>query len=348
MNNFYISSKTMKHWHIGAPFIHHPDDFFLHSFVPNEDYDLSFTLVPAHYRHDRSRKITGARAWLDYFQHASRIFRSANADKNKSGIITCFPQLAVAVAIHKKISFSSIPLIAWNFNLGQTYPGAKQKISQLSLSAVDTFVVHSRHEIKEYSEWLQLPPNRFEFVPLQRAVSGIDTREEIEHPFLLSMGTANRDYKLLLSVLQQLGYPSIIVAGPYALRGLKIPANVEVRSGLSQAECNTLVQRARLSVIPVDNQTTASGQVTLLDAMMFGRATVITKCPASVDYVEHNKNAIMVSHGNRDELKDAIELLWQDASTRERIGNAARNTVIENYSDEAIGSTMGKLLRKFG
>jgi len=105
------------------------------------------------------------------------------------------------------------------------------------------------------------------------------------------MGTAQRDYRLLFGVLAELRYPTTIVAGAHAVAGLTVPPNVTVRSGLTPQQCFELSQRARLNVIPVANQTTASGQVTLLDAMMFARPAIITSCPASIDYVTHGKDA---------------------------------------------------------
>ena len=70
---------------------------------------------------------------------------------------------------------------------------------------------------------------------------------------------------------------SIIVEAPPAV----------VRQGLSAAQCNELAQRARLCVVPVANRETASGQVTVIDSMMFGRATIATRCVGTVDYIDH-------------------------------------------------------------
>ena len=183
----------------------------------------------------------------------------------------------------------------------------------------DRFVVHSRAEVTSYSEWLQMDPARFEFVPLQRATRDITIEEDSSAPFVLSMGSAHRDYRLLFAVLAELRYPAVVVAGAHAVQGLQVPANVTVRSGLSVEQCHELVQRARVNVIPVANQETASGQVTLLDAMVYGRATIASRCRASIDYV--GRAALLVSAGDRDDLKTAIDGLWQDASQRTAIGH---------------------------
>ena len=345
-------SPTPMHWTLAAPFIHASSDRWLTDFVSNAANDLSFDAVPADYHHDRSRKITGIDAWRDYARHGNATWRAAQAatgagpGTGRRGIITCFPQLAITVGLRKRLARSDIPLVAWTFNLGKVYPGARRLLARTALPAVNRFIVHSRSEISAYSEWLQLPPERFTFVPLQRATSPITLQEDLDQPFLLSMGSAQRDYRLLFRVLGELGYPAVVVAGPHAVAGLVVPPNVELRSGLTADECFALVQRARLSVIPVANQDTASGQVTLLDAMMYARAAIITACPASVDYVVDGVDALLVRHGDHDDMKRAIQRLWEDEALRAFVGASARSASIERFSDEAIGQILGSVLRE--
>lgn len=330
-------------WYLAAPFIHDAADLWLTKFIPS-DGRMRFQTVPAAYHHDRSRKTTGLAAWADYFRHGHAVWNAARRDQQRSGILTCFPQLPVAVGLRKRLARSHMPVVAWNMNLGGLYPGARQRLAKEALRDVDRFVVHSRLEIEAYSEWLEMDPKRFEFVPLQRATLDITVDEDRDQPFVLSMGSAHRDYRLLFAVLAELRYPAVVVAGQHAIEGLTIPANVTVRRGLTVEQCHLLVQRARVNVIPVDNQLTASGQVTLLDAMVFGRATVMTRCPANVDYVEDGKDVMLIGPGDHDALKGAIATLWEDDALRAAMGSAARRTAVDRFSDQAIGKEMGRVL----
>lgn len=338
------SKTTARKWYVAAPFLYQPEDIWLSHFVPKTDGLLGFENVVSGYDHDRSRKVTGLAAWRDYLEHGNRAWRTAKSAPVPSGVITCFPQLATVLGLRKRLSFSDIPIVAWNFNLGQLYPGARKRLSRVALKGVDRFIVHSRAEISAYSEWLNIDAQRFQFVPLQRAVSPIEFTEDLDQPFLLSMGSAHRDYKLLFQVLADLKYPAVVVAGPHAVAGLPVPSNVTIRSGLTGKQCDELVQRARMSVIPVANRETASGQVTLLDAMMFARPAVVSNCAASVDYVTSGENAVLVQQGSYEELKSAIERMWQDEAFRKNISVCARNTVINCYSDEAIGRKLTEVL----
>ena len=337
-----VGSAAMK-WYVAAPFISDTSDRWLTAYVP-EVAGRSFASVPATYRHDRSRKVTGLEGWSDYFAHGGAVWRAANTAGEPSGILTCFPQLPIVVGLRKRLARSRMPVMAWTFNLGTLYSGARRQLARQALAAVDRIVVHSTAEVAAYSEWLQLPSERFCFVPLQRAVPQITLPEDTSEPFVLSMGSAHRDYRLLFTVLAELGYPAVVVAGTHAIEGLAVPPNVQVRSGLTEAQCRELVQQARISVIPVANQHTASGQVTLLDAMMYGRAVAVTEGPASIDYVRHGHDALLVRHGDAADLSARLKALWQDDTLRATLGRNARASAIERFSDEAIGRAMGCML----
>ena len=330
-------------WYLAAPFIYDANDLWLTSFVP--EATGRFHAVPATYQHNRSRRLTGLRGWADYFQHGARVWRAARQAAVPSGILTCFPQLPLTIGLQKRLARSDIPIVAWTFNVGTLYGGARLKLAKAGFVAVDRFIVHSRAEIKTCSEWLNLPAERFQFVPLQRAVPELEGAEDRRHPFILSMGSAHRDYRLLFAVLAELGLPAVVVTGAHAVQGLTVPPNVELKLGLSEDQCHALLQRARLNVIPVANQTTASGQVTLLDAMMSARPAIVTSCPASVDYVVDGVDAMLVRHGDHDQLKAAIQRLWDDETLRASMGAAARKAAIDKFSDDAIGRAMGTVLR---
>jgi glycosyltransferase involved in cell wall biosynthesis len=342
-------SATPVRWHVAVPWLLSASEKWrLTQFVPNADGALDFQVVPASYKHDRSRKYTGLREWRDYVRHGNQAWAAARGTRGPAGIITSFPQLPIVVGMRKRMVFSDLPLVAWTFNLGKVYPGMKRRLSKAALPRVDRFIVHSRGEIAAYSEWLDLPPERFQFVPFETPVRSIELAEDLANPFILSMGTAQRDYRLLFGVMAELGYPTLVVAGQHAVAGLTVPANVTVRSGLTPQQCFELIQRARFNVIPVANQTTASGQVTLLDAMMFARPAIITSCPASIDYVSHGKDALLVRQADHDDMKAAIQRLWEDEAQRSALGTAARQTALQMFSEEVIGRTMGQILREVG
>ena len=132
--------STMR-WLVLAPFAHGTQRGWIvaEAHAPGHRFEV----VPAGYHHDRSRPVTGAKAWLDYVGHALRAWRSAGPG---DGFVTWFPQLAVCLGLVKRLTGSRRPVIAWCFNLGDIRQGWRGRLARFALRDVDVFVVHARRE----------------------------------------------------------------------------------------------------------------------------------------------------------------------------------------------------------
>jgi glycosyltransferase involved in cell wall biosynthesis len=329
-------------WLIATPFSKSASDTpWLGRFVQGAQH--RFEAVPGHYDHDRSRSRTDAAGWLDYLRHAWRTWRAVPGAGAPVGVITCFPQLPAALGLLCSVRHRKTPIIAWSFNLGSLPSGIKRRFARWGLGRVNLFVVHSRAEIESCSRWLALDKERFVFVPLQCPRRERTVPENDDSPYVLAMGTANRDYASLFDAVRALGMRTIVVAGPHAVQHLDKPENVELMSGLSGEQCHELLQGCRVSVIPVANAQTASGQVTLLDSLAFGRATIVTDCPGSADYIVDGVTALAVRPGDRLHLQEAIGRLWEDAALRHRLSAAALADSRERFSDEAVAKRLAEI-----
>lgn len=328
-------------WFFAAHFLKSSGDQWIGAFVPGGRH--RFETVPARHAHDAMGPVTSLRDWVAYFRHAWRVMRRAHAEAG-SGVITCFPQLPVACGLLSYLFVPRVPIVAWTFNVGRLPVGPKRLLSKLALRRVDALIVHSIDEIDECVECFGIERAKVIFVPLQSATRPRpDLSENRVDPYLLAMGSANRDYRLLFEGLRARPFRTVVVAAPHALEDLSIPPCVELRSGLSREECHGLLQGARVSVIPVENITTASGQVTLLDSMAMSRATVVTRCPGSVDYVLDGVTGVLVEPGDAQGLMQAIDRMWRDDAYRDELGRRAFEHLQENFSDAAIGKIMGSV-----
>jgi glycosyltransferase involved in cell wall biosynthesis len=329
------------HWVVAAPFTLDPiSDRWLVPFVPPSRH--RFTLVPAPRERSWHERRVRSSGWIEW----ARAWRQGYAawGESRGGIITVFPELALAVGMRKRCALEEKPIVAWCFNLGALHGGTKRRVARTALARIDRFVVHSRAETLRYAEWLELPPERFVFVPLQRGRIAIEEREDIERPFVLAMGSARRDYATFFEAVRRTGHRTVVVAARHAVDGLAVPDNVEIRSALTPIDCRRLAQRARVNVVPVKNDETASGQVTLVEAMRMGRAVVATRCIGSEDYIEHERTGLVVEPGSVEDLAQSIERVWDDAVLRTRLARAAARFTAENCSDEAAGRALRSVL----
>jgi glycosyltransferase involved in cell wall biosynthesis len=337
--------ELRMHWKILTPFSHSTDVGWIPAHIVSEKH--SFEVVPAGYFHDRSRRNSGGHAWKDFFQHAFRAWSGrTKPGAGPVGYITSFPQLPLCLALIKRLTGSKAPIVAWTFNMGKTYDGMKGRLARFALPAVDVFVVHSTAEIDAYSRWLNIPRDRFMFVPLGIKFDPPAAIGEDPQKFVLSMGSANRDYECLIKALEPFQYRTIIVAGQHAVEKLSIPDWVEVRSGLTQEECHRLAQRATVNVVPLKDREAASGQVTFLETMIMGKPIIASDCIGTRDYIKDGENGCLVPVGDSGRLGEAISRLWQDAALRERLGKAAKADATKSSSFEAQSSIMLAVLEQ--
>lgn len=330
-------------WIVVAPFITQPlEHGWLSAFVPGDRHTFGFEPTPARKDwHKRQTRATGGEEWKLFWRHGSAGWKRRDGE----GVITVFPQLAAVVGMRKRLSpSSSRPILAWSFNLGQLYRGIKGRLAKVALARVNRFVCHSRREIVQYSDWLGLPSQRFEFVPLPRGIHPIEHEEDRANPFILAMGSAKRDYATLFQAVKRLKVRTIVVAASHAVAGLDVPESVEIKSGLSEKECLTLSQRARLSVVPIDNTQTASGQITVIDTMTLARPIIASRCMGTEDYIDDGRTGMLVEPKSVEQLTDAIQRLWDDEPTRAKLGETARAHALEQYSNEAVGRRLGQIL----
>jgi glycosyltransferase involved in cell wall biosynthesis len=328
-------------WIVAAPFFASPAGHWLDAFVPGQRH--TFEIVTADYAHDRSRPRTALGGWADYFRHVRRALAPIPRHDHHIGLITCFPQLPMMAGLLSRLTRRRNPIVAWAFNLGSLPGGLRRHLARLAFKRVDLFVVHSRAEILACSTWLGIGADRFMFVPLQCPSRSVTQPEDLESPYVIAMGTANRDYPILFEVMRELGYRTIVISGPHAVEGLARPENIEVLSGISIDECHRLLQGARVSVIPVANEQTASGQVTLLDSLAFGRPTVVTRCPGSIDYIIEGETALAVPPGDKEAMRVAIASLWGDETLRAKLSTNGRAYAQAHFSDEAVGAMLGRV-----
>ncbi len=334
------------HWTVISPWMQNadPDQWFL-QYLPGDQH--SFTIIPYpydHHWHRRNTKTTPPYEWKRIWDHVKE------AEKNigdQGGLLTLFPQRAAIAGLRKGIFRKKYPIVAWYFNIGKTYGGWKGALSRYALSHVDKLVVPSTWELRRYREWLDFPEEKFAFCRYQCPIIPVTEQENQHNPFLLALGSANRDFQTLFQAVEELGIRTVVVSSDQAIQGLRVPDVVEVNNRLSKEECLRLAQQARISIVPLADTDTASGHVTIVQAMAMQRPLIVTDCPGLSDYVEDRQTALTVQPHDVADLKRAIAELWEDEGLRSAIAGRAFAFAEKYCSDQAAAETLGKVLGEF-
>jgi glycosyltransferase involved in cell wall biosynthesis len=331
---------TKKKILVLAPFFG-PDDTWIDGFCTRPDLEFKrarYLDRPTSW-HQRGAT-TPLREWVSYFSYARKSMQSRS-----DCIITCFPQLALATAA--LLSFTDNPgprLIAWHFNLGSLSNEWKGYLAGRVLRRVDRFVVHSRSEITNYAKWLGIGEQKFCFVPLQRGSFDEVKPSQIQRPYIVSMGSANRDYKTLVNAVLGTGIKTVVISKKNIIDDLPEHPDLLKLNNLTYEECKSILSGAELNIVPISAADSASGQVTFITSMTMGIPTVATRCISTVDYIQDGNTGILVPPGDPGALRQAIESLWQDKELRLRIGLAGRHQAQDHFSDEAAGRNLAQII----
>lgn len=332
-----------QNWAVVAAFFDSTEARWLDDFIVADD--ITFTKVPVKQVqkdwHFEKKRITGYRRWVNYYQQARDAFAL-----NPDGIITCFPQLAMCAGLIKRMRRANTPIIAYNYNLGAFQTGMRQKLARFAARGIDRFVVHSPVEIESYADYLGQPPAHFKFIPLQRGEATITRVEQTEDPYLLSMGSAHRDYPTLVAAVEALKIKTIIVTRPDDARTLPQSPFVTYMSNLTPQECKELLAKARMSVTPISNLITASGQITFVDALRLGVPTIATKCPGTEGYIDHMRTGVLVAPFDVEDMTTQIDRMWSDTQWRDQLSAAAKAEARQRFTDEAVAVQLNQLIEE--
>jgi glycosyltransferase involved in cell wall biosynthesis len=330
-----------QRWAIMADFFTSPEATWLDDYITDARFEL-FKVLPvssATNWHIQKLRTTSLSRWLNLIRYARKAFATA-----PDGIITCFPQLAMCAALVKRCSRHKPSIVAYNYNLGGFPGGVKKKLARFVASQIDRFVVHSPSEVDEYSAYLGVSVDRVQFVPLQRGEIRMERIEDISTPFLLSMGSAHRDYETLLNAVKGSDIPVTIVTRASDVDTLPKQENVTYLSNLTDEECLELLARSRLSVTPISNLQTASGQVTFINAMRLGVAVIATRCPGTEGYIEDGHTGLLVAPRDVEGLRSQILRLWRDDAAREGFAKAGQQAAAESFTDEVAAARLVQML----
>lgn len=335
--------QTAFSWAVTAPFFSSPHDRWISSFVESDRHQ--FRVVPSTGTdvnwHTKKSAQTGLGEWRAHARTAGESMRWAA--EREGGVITVFPQLAVAAASRKRARRLDVPLVSWffNTNFGRD---VRSFVARPVLRNVDRFVVHSTREIGAYAEQLRLPADRFCFVPIQYGGEVQTDPESETDPFVFATGSGARDYETFFTAMSRLGVPAKVVAGPRVLAGLHPPSNVEILDDVSRSDIHRLVRRARVNVVPMHEGGLTGGIITMAEAFRHGRGLVVTDRPGIDDYVEHDHNALLVPLRDPDAMAEAITAMFSDESLRRRLGENAAALGRERHTDEAAARSLTRVL----
>ncbi len=225
---------------------------------------------------------------------------------------------------------------------------ARRRFLRASLESVDWIVCLAAAHRERLVDEIGLDPARV-FV----AELGVDGEFFRPQPveqggYVLAMGKdLARDYRTFLEAVRGIGVHVVVVTAPHLLEGLKLPANVELRTHIPWPEMPALYAGARCFALPIHAEgyrygTDASGLTALLEAMATARPIVATERAVFADYVEQGRTALLVPPDDPAALREAIERVLSDDALATTLAAGARASVDERLTTTPLRRPPGR------
>jgi glycosyltransferase involved in cell wall biosynthesis len=122
---------------------------------------------------------------------------------------------------------------------------------------------------------------------------------------------------------------------------------VRIPGRIYQQELRTFLDQADVFVLPCVKDKTGDQDgipVVLMEAMAMELATVSTRISGIPELIEHNRNGLLAPPDDALALSGLLQELALDRPRRERLGKAARITVIDHYNIRRSAEQMVALL----
>jgi glycosyltransferase involved in cell wall biosynthesis len=221
------------------------------------------------------------------------------------------------------------------------------------LPAMDKIVVHCQ-SMKDVFVELGAPEDRVKVIHYsidQKFFSpSMDIRPVPKR--ISSVGESrSRNYAALFEAVE--GLPvSLEVAGyghwyarekSSAMNGA-LPENVSLSRRLSHFELRGFYASSQFIVIPIQDLVYSAGATVTLEAGAMARAVVAFRSAGIKDYIVDGETGILVEPGNVKAMRDAIQYLLSNPVEAKRLGDNARQRIVEELNLESYVGNIAELL----
>ena len=169
---------------------------------------------------------------------------------------------------------------------------------------------------------------------------------------ILSIGESrSRDYhKLFKAVtglpikLEVAGFGHWYAREKHNSHNGQIPENVSMLKRLTQSEIRDRYANSQFVVIPVHDLVYSAGATASMEAGSMARAVIAFRSRGISDYIIDGETGILVEPGDTQALRDAIQSLLTNPKEAKRLGENARQRILEELNLETYVKNIADVL----
>jgi glycosyltransferase involved in cell wall biosynthesis len=242
-----------------------------------------------------------------------------------------------------------LPVVVVNYGLNlilRRSSGARRRLLSASLRSAAAVVCLGKAQREDAIEIAGLDPDRVHVVLLGADVDWLRPLPppEAADPYVLTVGRdLARDLATFSDAVARLGVRAEIVGHPRTLEGVRLPANVRVRSGISATELRDAYAGAACVVVPQRRDeypygSESGGLTAVCEALAMGRPIVASDRGVLRDYLDPDE---LVPAGDPAALAAAIEAALGDGAR----GARSRRRAEERHSTRRFAQGIAPILR---
>lgn len=227
-------------------------------------------------------------------------------------------------------------------------------ITKLNLfSVMDEIIVHC-HSMKENLTRLGASEEKVKVIHYSIDQNFFSPLREVEQipNMVMSIGEPrSRHYSLLFQAVDGLSVNlSVAGFGQWYAREKSnsykgpVPQNVIMTKHLPQAELRKLYASSQFVVLPIRDLVYSAGATAALEAGSMARAVIAFHSEGITDYIIDGETGILVESGNVSAMRDAIQYLMANPREAKRLGQNARQRIVEQFTLETYVSSIADLL----
>ena len=202
------------------------------------------------------------------------------------------------------------------------------------------FVVFSESEKKRYADYFDIPESQFVFETLGYEDKTKEVPKAAPEDFYLAAGRSNRDYKFLVEAWNGRTEKLEIICD--TLTSKSASSNVKILADCHDNDFFKELAKCKAVIVPLEDTHISSGQLVIIQAMMYGKPVIVTENDTVTDYVDSGRTGLIIEKTERA-LSDAIATLT-DEEYYEKVSAAERSQYESKFSVYAMGTAIGKLL----
>lgn len=207
---------------------------------------------------------------------------------------------------------------------------------------IKKIIVFSKNEKQYYAKLFNVSDQMFEFVTLGYEDKTKIIKKQNSEMYFLSAGRSNRDYEFLMNAWKK-EEKNILKIICDTVR-IDESNQIEVLNNCYDNEYFRQLSGSYAVIVPIRNEEISSGQLVIIQAMMYGKPVIVTENATVRDYVVDGQDGFIIAK-NSKELKKAINKLL-DKECYALMSKNARKHYEEKFSIYAMGYEVGKIIEK--